>query len=57
MRCDYRCDNGWLVVDGVDDSYLDGDVVVHLLLPTEYTACFRCNDAAFTNGDITCGTI
>lgn len=44
---EYRCENGWLVVDGELDSIVlnEGDgsyEYLPLIIPTEFTAC-PCN--------------
>ena len=46
--CEYHCEDGWLPIDGERDE-ANG---VPLLIPTEYTACFACNEAAFINNDL-----
>lgn len=65
--CQYKCRNGWLPDDGVEDNVLasrhtaieagdpslEGQVVLPLLIPTTFIPCFTCNELSWINEDIT----
>lgn len=53
MQCKYRCTEGWLVTHGGRDSIVEDDGSITLLLwPSEFTACFSCNEGSWINADI-----
>ncbi len=66
--CEFHCFDSWLPIDGetdripyerhrtVNDDGIDESEALHILWPTEWTACV-CNPLYSMNNEITCATV